>query len=138
MEKPLDMNEAPIKILLVEDNPAHAFLLRELLADQSDVRFKLTHVEGLELAYPYMDEGDLDVRNAARLDHILHAPGDVEAPCDLSRRTVGRQEAAETGVEAKIDVLRHRDPIVVERRPDGRPSLTPDRTGQRPLSRRRR
>ena len=61
METPLDMNEAPIKILLVEDNPAHAFLLRELLADQNDVRFKLTHVEGLELAYPYMDEGDLDV-----------------------------------------------------------------------------
>ena len=33
------MNEAPIKILLVEDNPAHAFLLRELLADQHDVQF---------------------------------------------------------------------------------------------------
>ncbi len=57
----VDIMEAPIKILLVEDNPAHAFLLREHLADQHDVRFDLTHVEGLEAAFPHMEEGDLDV-----------------------------------------------------------------------------
>ena len=57
----LDINEAPVNILLVEDNPAHAFLLRELLAGQPDLRFKLTHVEGLEQAFRYIDEGGLDI-----------------------------------------------------------------------------
>ena len=57
----LDINEVPINILLIEDNPAHAFLLRELLAGQHDIRFKLTHVEGLARAFPYMDKGDLDI-----------------------------------------------------------------------------
>ena len=57
----LDIKEAPINILLVEDNPAHAFLLRELLAGQPDLRFKLTHVEGLEQAFRYINEGGLDI-----------------------------------------------------------------------------
>src|SRR5690606_4850645 len=41
------MNEAAIRILLVEDNPGDARLLRELLRDADSLAFEMTHVQRL-------------------------------------------------------------------------------------------
>jgi signal transduction histidine kinase len=44
------MSDSPLRILLVEDSPGDARLLRELLRDAPSLRFELTHVERLEEA----------------------------------------------------------------------------------------
>jgi PAS domain S-box-containing protein len=44
------MSDKPIKILLVEDNPADANLIKEMLADATTVRFDITHVMRLDKA----------------------------------------------------------------------------------------
>jgi DNA-binding response OmpR family regulator len=41
------MSDKPIKILLVEDNPADANLIKEMLAEATTVRFDLVHVRQL-------------------------------------------------------------------------------------------
>ncbi len=41
------MSEKPIRVLLVEDNPGDARLVRETLAEIDSPQFELTHVERL-------------------------------------------------------------------------------------------
>lgn len=55
------MTDRSIRILLVEDNPADARLLREHLSEVSSLCFQLTHVERLEEAGERMMETGADV-----------------------------------------------------------------------------
>jgi len=55
------MNDKPIEILLVEDNPGDARLLRESLAEVDATQFKLTHVERLSDALKRLDEERFDL-----------------------------------------------------------------------------
>ena len=50
------MDDAPIKVLLVEDNPGDARLLRETLVEAGAVQFELTHVERLSEALQRLSE----------------------------------------------------------------------------------
>ena len=59
--EPASHSGGRIKILLVEDNPGDARLVRELLVDASAWKFELTHVEQLSDAIPRLSEGNFDV-----------------------------------------------------------------------------
>jgi PAS domain S-box-containing protein len=50
-----------IRVLLVEDNPGDARLIREALRDVSASPFELTHVDRLSAAFERLDQGDMDV-----------------------------------------------------------------------------
>ena len=55
------MLDQQIRVLLVEDNPGDARLLREMLAEAGATQFKLTHVERLQEALMRLSEGGFDV-----------------------------------------------------------------------------
>jgi signal transduction histidine kinase/DNA-binding NarL/FixJ family response regulator len=78
------MNALPIKVLLVEDNPGDARLLREALAELSSARFELTHVHRLSEALRRVDEDrfeiillDLSLPDAHGLDTVVWVHGQV-------------------------------------------------------------
>src|SRR5437870_13149220 len=54
------MKALPIRVLLVEDNPGDARLLREALAEIGDARFELTHVHQLGEALKRLGEERFD------------------------------------------------------------------------------
>jgi signal transduction histidine kinase/DNA-binding response OmpR family regulator len=55
------MDKKPIKILLVEDNPGDARLLREMFIDQGSYQAKVTHVESMADAEKHVAEQSVDV-----------------------------------------------------------------------------
>ena len=55
------MIEEPIRVLLVEDNPGDARLVRETLADVKSPPFELTHVERLSQARQRLAEERFDI-----------------------------------------------------------------------------
>lgn len=78
------MSILPIKVLLVEDNPGDARLLREALAETARGRFDLTHVDRLGEALLRLEEGrfdiillDLSLPDAQGLDTVVWAHGQV-------------------------------------------------------------
>jgi len=52
---------APLHALLVEDNPADAYLVRTMLAEPSTTRFTVTHVTRLRAALDLLRQGGVDV-----------------------------------------------------------------------------
>ena len=54
------MKISPLKILLVEDNPADADLLQEILEESDDTHCSLVHVERLKDALQVLSEGHFD------------------------------------------------------------------------------
>ncbi len=86
------MNERPIAVLLVEDNPGDARLLREELADAAGDEFRVTHVGRLSDALRSVGE--------ARYDVILL---DLSLPDSEPSETVRRLHDGEPG--APIVVL---------------------------------
>jgi CheY-like chemotaxis protein len=52
---------APVEVLLVEDNPGDARLVKESLAERGASRFNLTHVERLEDAIRRLERDRYDV-----------------------------------------------------------------------------
>jgi signal transduction histidine kinase/DNA-binding response OmpR family regulator len=78
------MSLLPVKVLLVEDNPGDARLLREALAETARGRFDLTHVDRLGEALLRLDEErfeiillDLSLPDAQGLDAVVWAHGQV-------------------------------------------------------------
>src|SRR5262245_34532023 len=55
------MAPPPIRVLLVEDNPDDADVLRELLMEVGARAFQLVHVENLRDAFAHLDRGSVDV-----------------------------------------------------------------------------
>ena len=55
------MTDAPVRILLVEDNPGDARLLRFTLAEAESLRFELVHAARLSEALGAVREGLVDV-----------------------------------------------------------------------------
>lgn len=55
------MIEETLRILLVEDNPGDARLLRELLRESGSLRFELTHVDRLAEAREWLEKEPVDV-----------------------------------------------------------------------------
>ena len=49
------------KVLLVEDNPGHAYMLREMLKRTAPAQFELTHVERLEQALAHLEQAPYDL-----------------------------------------------------------------------------
>jgi len=78
---------APLRILLVEDNPGDARLIRETLRDAASLTFELEHAERLEAALPLLA--------AARTDVVLL---DLSLPDAHGLETVTRTLAAAPGV----------------------------------------
>ena len=54
------MNSVPIKILLVEDNPADADLLQEILDESDETQWSVVHVERLKEALQILSEDHFD------------------------------------------------------------------------------
>ncbi len=54
------MNSVPLKILLVEDNPADADLLQEFLDESDETQWSLVHVERLKEALQVLSEDQFD------------------------------------------------------------------------------
>lgn len=52
---------APIKVLLVEDNPGDARLIQEMLADAANARFTLVHADRLSAALETLADAEVDV-----------------------------------------------------------------------------
>ncbi|MGH7768461.1 MAG: response regulator, partial [Candidatus Binatia bacterium] len=78
------MSILPIKVLLVEDNPGDARLLREALAETARTRFDWTHVDRLAEALRRLEEErfdiillDLSLPDAQGLDAVVWAHGQV-------------------------------------------------------------
>ena len=59
--KGLKKSFAPVEVLLVEDNPGDARLVKESLAERGGSRFNLTHVERLEDAIRRLERDRYDV-----------------------------------------------------------------------------
>jgi signal transduction histidine kinase len=55
------MDSVPLKILLVEDNPADADLLQEILAEADETEWQVMHVEKLKEAFKCLNENSFDV-----------------------------------------------------------------------------
>jgi signal transduction histidine kinase len=55
------MDSAPLKILLVEDNPADADLIGEILDEADEIQWSLVHVEKLKEALTCLRENHFDV-----------------------------------------------------------------------------
>jgi len=55
------MDNAPLKILLVEDNPADADLIGEILDEADEIQWSLVHVEKLKEALTCLRENHFDV-----------------------------------------------------------------------------
>lgn len=55
------MRNGPINVLLVEDSPTDALLLREALAGEDSVQFRTAHVERLAEALKYLQEQQFDL-----------------------------------------------------------------------------
>jgi signal transduction histidine kinase len=55
------MADTPVKILLVEDSPGEARLVREKLSGAGESRFELTHAVRLDEAFGFLDEASFDV-----------------------------------------------------------------------------
>lgn len=55
------MNTDPIQVLIVEDNPADTFLVRESLANMSRPRFELTYAQRLADAVSFLKQRRFDV-----------------------------------------------------------------------------
>lgn len=81
------MKDDPLKVLLVEDNPGDARLVREALAEVRGARFALTHVDCLAPALKQLAAGDMDV--------ILL---DLSLPDASGLETLSKTHAAAPGV----------------------------------------
>jgi len=81
------MKDDPLKVLLVEDNPGDARLVREALAEARGARFALTHVDCLAPALKQIAAGDMDV--------ILL---DLSLPDASGLETLSKTHAAAPGV----------------------------------------
>jgi len=57
----MEMGDKPIKVLLVEDNPGDARLIREMLKEAAAARFELVHVVRLDEALKLLGEASFDV-----------------------------------------------------------------------------
>lgn len=55
------MESKPIRVLLIEDNPADARLLQQALNDQKEAVFELTHVDHLSDGVKLLAEGGVDL-----------------------------------------------------------------------------
>ncbi len=55
------MKTKPIQILLIEDNPGDARLIREILGEETNVAFTLTNVKRLAEGIKLLTTGDIDV-----------------------------------------------------------------------------
>ena len=55
------MDDKPIKVLLVEDNPGDTRLIREMLAEAGTGRFDLECADRLSTGLKHIDQGDTDV-----------------------------------------------------------------------------
>ena len=81
------MNRGPTRILLIEDNPGDARILRELLAEGRADRFTLTHVDRLDTGIRCLSETTVDV--------ILL---DLSLPDSQGSETLARMHIAAKGV----------------------------------------
>jgi DNA-binding response OmpR family regulator len=61
MNDQLAVGSAPVEVLLVEDNPGDARLVKESLAEVSSRKFHLTHVERLEDAMRRLEQDRYDI-----------------------------------------------------------------------------
>ena len=88
------MSSAPIHVLLIEDNPGDARLLRALLQETGSSQFELVHAERFSEALMRLSERRFDVvsigslasrRAGYRDDQPFGRPGGRHADCDFDR-----------------------------------------------------
>ncbi len=112
------------KILLVEDNPGDARLLREALAEIAEARFELIHRETLAQALDYLAKNipdillvDLGLPDAVGLDAVVLLRGAVpQLPLVVLTVTDDEDLATRAGARARLpDQSAHRRPLAVAR-----------------------
>ena len=59
--EPQDMDVDTIEVLLIEDNPGDAYLIRKTLIEDQPAQFNLTHVKKLGTGLKKLNEGQFDV-----------------------------------------------------------------------------
>jgi len=57
----MSQDDSPMRVLLIEDNPVDAYLIRELLAEVGDSPFDLECASELSAGLDRLDEGGIDV-----------------------------------------------------------------------------
>ena len=55
------MNQEPIEILLIEDNPGDAFLLQKQLQKANMMQFNLIHADNLQKAIAHLEQYYFDI-----------------------------------------------------------------------------
>jgi two-component system cell cycle sensor histidine kinase/response regulator CckA len=55
------MGNSKTRVLLIEDNPGDARLIRDLLVEAGNSLFDLGHADCLSTGLKHLDEGDIDV-----------------------------------------------------------------------------
>ena len=60
MKEKLETRNSKLKVLLIEDNPGDVRLIREMLAEASDERFELTHMEWLDEGLKCLADEEFD------------------------------------------------------------------------------
>ena len=91
MRKADRVTDVPTHILLVEDNPGDARILRELLAEGRGDRFTLAHVDRLDTGIRCLSQSTVDV--------ILL---DLSLPDSQGAETLARMHAAAKGVPLSV------------------------------------
>jgi len=61
MPKALSVDTKPMRVLLIEDNPGDARLIRETLAAVDHTRFELTHADCLTTGLMHLAQGGMDI-----------------------------------------------------------------------------
>jgi len=103
------MNEIPIKVLLVEDNPGDARLVEALLSEQTDGQFEVVNAKRLDEAMDLLENAEFD---AVILDLGLPDSKGVET-VDRTSETTREQRVpiiVVTGVldeKSAVDAVRH-------------------------------
>ncbi len=111
------------KILLVEDNPGDARLLREALAEIAEARFELIHRETLAQALDYLAKNipdillvDLGLPDAVGLDAVVLLRGAVpQLPLVVLTVTDDEDLATRAGAQDYLIQSAHRRPLAVAR-----------------------
>jgi DNA-binding response OmpR family regulator len=93
------MNDSPLKVLLVEDNPGDARLVRETLAESSSPRFQLTHVEALNEARRCLESEQFD---AVLLDLMLEDSPRLGTLMEIHAQATSTPVVVLTGLEDDV------------------------------------
>lgn len=97
------MSDTPINVLLIEDNPGDARLIREMLLDARDIAFNLERADRLESGLARLAQGNIDV---ILLDLTLPDSQGLDTLAEVQRCAPGAPILLLTGLEDETLALK--------------------------------